>query len=271
MTTGQAPQSTAFGRQVKQWRRQRGVSQLDLAMRSDISQRYMSFIETGRSRPGEDVVLRVADALNLPIRERNSLLVAAGLAAKFPELPMSDKNIAPFRTAISRMLETHHPYPAYVVNRWWDVIDANPVGRVLFPQDPDNPLNAVDVFLAPGPVQDMIENFSEVAWSFLHRLRDEVANSGEDARLQALLERAEKYLEQVEPPGNTPNSGTELVICPRLNVGGQSLKTISMVARFGGTREVNLDELRVELFYPADAVAEELFQSMAKTLEKLGQ
>lgn len=125
--------TTAFGRHMKQWRRQRGLSQLQLAVRADVSQRHLSFIETGRSRPRADVVHKLAEALEIPLRERNMMLEAAGLAPSYPEMPLSNDAVAPFRHAIQRMLEAHEPYPAYVINRWWELVDANEAGHRLFP------------------------------------------------------------------------------------------------------------------------------------------
>ena len=268
MNTNRTTQISAFGHQIKHWRRQRGLSQLALATNAQLSQRYLSFIETGRSRPGEDVVLRVAEALDLPLRERNNLLLAAGLAPRYPELPLSHDAVVPFRSAINRMLESHEPYPAYVINRWWDVVDANTAGWRLFPT-PNTPIdmsiNAVDAFLAPGPIREMIENFDTVAWGFLQRLRHEIASSSLDHRLQTLLERAESYLNDLTPPVQTNiDAGSELVICPRLRIGNQTISTLSMIARFGHTREVSLEELRVELLYPADQTAELFFHDLAK-------
>jgi transcriptional regulator with XRE-family HTH domain len=215
MTTASAQQTSAFGRQLKLWRRQHGLSQLELANAAQLSQRYVSFIETGRSRPGEAVVLRVGEALDLPLRARNTLLLAAGLAP-------------------------------------------------LFPVVEDGPTNAVDTFLRPGPVRDMIENFDDVAWIFLQRLRHEVASSGPDPQLHALLERAESYLSDITPSASaSADAGADLVICPRLRIGDQIVATLSMIARFGNTQEVNLDELRVELIFPADPAAESFFHELA--------
>ena len=109
MSTPTSGQVTAFGRHMKQWRRQRGLSQLELAVRADVSQRHVSFIETGRSKPREDVVHKVAEALDVPLRDRNILLEAAGLAHRYPEVPLSDGAAEPFRNAIRQLLETHEP------------------------------------------------------------------------------------------------------------------------------------------------------------------
>ncbi|MBI3971217.1 MAG: helix-turn-helix transcriptional regulator [Chloroflexi bacterium] len=257
--------ATAFGRHLQQWRRQRGLSQLELALRADVSQRHISFLETGRARPREAVVHKVAEALAIPLRERNMLLAAAGLAPGYPEVPLSDGAVAPFRHAIQRMLAAHEPYPAYVVNRWWEVVDANAAGRRLFPQAGAGPITAVNAFLGPGPLRESIDNFPEVAWTFLRRLRSEVASAGPDERLRALLERAETYMQGV-PPGDAGDAdlGAELAVCPRLKIGDQVIRTVSMVARFGGAREVTLDELRVELVFPGDAEAEAFFRRSAQ-------
>jgi transcriptional regulator with XRE-family HTH domain len=262
MTAVAPSRATAFGRYLKQWRRQRGLSQLDLAMRAELSQRYISFIETGRSRPGSQVVHKVAEALEIPLRERNAMLVAAGLATAYPEMPLSDNGIAPFRHAIQRMLEAQEPYPAYVINRWWDVVDANAAGYRMFRPVGDDPVNAVDILFGPGPFRDVVENFAAVAWTFLHRLRREIANAGPDERLQQLLERAEASMKGVPAPRE--DLGSDLVVCPRLKIGDQVITTVSMVARFGHAHEVTLDELRVELVFPADAAAETFFRQSAQ-------
>ena len=267
MSTATLGKVTAFGRYMKQWRRQRGLSQLELAVRADVSQRYVSFIETGRIRPREDVVHKVAEALEVPIRDRNILLEAAGLAPSYPEVPLSDGAAAPFRNAIRKMLESHEPYPAFVINRWWELIDANAAGRRFFPQTGDGPINLVDAFLGPGPIREMIENFPAGAWMFLRHMRREVADSGPDERLRELLERAEAYMKDV--PFDSEGPGSELVVCPHFRIGDQVIRTVGIVARFGTAREVTLDELRVELVFPRDEEAEAFFRQGAQGLETL--
>jgi transcriptional regulator with XRE-family HTH domain len=256
-----AIQGTAFSRQLKRWRRQRGLSQLELAIRADVSQRHVSFMETGRARPRREMVHKVAEALEIPLRERNKLLEAAGLAAHYPELPLSGAEIAPFRKAVRHMLDTHEPYPAYVIDRYWDVIDANQAGKRMFLIGGGEIKSSVDAFLGPGPLRELIDNFASVAWAFLRRIRSDVANAGQDARLGDLLERAESYLKDVPEP---PEPGSDLVVRPRLKIGGKLIETVSMVARFGHAREITLDELRVELVYPGDDAAAEFFVASAK-------
>ena len=266
MSTATLDQVTPFGRYMKQWRRQRGLSQLELAIRADVSQRYLSFIETGRSRPRRDVVHKVAEALEVPIRDRNILLEAAGLAPSYPEVPLSDGAAAPFRNVIGKMLESHEPYPGYVINRWWELIDANAAGHRFFPQTGDAPINLVDAVLGPGPIREMTENFPTVAWTFLRRMRREVADSGPDERLHELLERAETYIKDV--PFDIQRPGSELAACEHFRIGDRLLKTVCAVARFGTAREVTLDELRVTLVFPLDEETETFFRQGAQAADR---
>jgi transcriptional regulator with XRE-family HTH domain len=257
---GRTATATAFGRQLRLWRSWARLSQLDLAMRAGLSQRHLSFIETGRARPGTDVVLRLAAALEIPLRDRNRLLDSAGLAPHYPEFELNDRVTAPFRAAISRLLESHEPFPAFVLNRWWDVVDANAAARRLFPGATEGSQNAVEAFLAPGGMRDVIENFADVAGMYLRRLQSEVAAASDERSLQ-LLARAESLLAGVDL---RTEMGDELVICPRLRLGGEVVSTATMVARFGATREVTLDELRVELIFPADEAARTFFERQAQ-------
>ncbi len=251
-----------FGRHLKIWRSQRGLSQLELAHRTEISQRHISFIETGRSRPKAQVIHRIAEALEIPLRERNLLLQSAGLPPVFEEKPLSDDALGPFRRAIDHILEGHEPYPAFVINRWWEVVDANQAGRRFSPLDGEASVTTIDLFLAPGPWRDSMENFAEVAWVFLQRMQREVAEAGQDDRLEALLQKAQEYLKDVPKP--LDNDCSELVLCPRFRIGDQVLSTISMMSRFGSAREITLDELRVELLFPGDAAAEAFFHQVAE-------
>lgn len=170
--------STACGRRLKRWRLHRGLSQLELGLRARVSQRHVSFIETGRSRPRHDIVLRLADALEIPLRERNAILESVGLAPRYPVVAISSAAIAPFREAVRRMITTHEPYPAYVINRWWEVVDANSAGGRLFPEIGSGAVNVVDAVFTPGGIRELVDNFPAPGWSFLVRLRREVEGIG---------------------------------------------------------------------------------------------
>jgi transcriptional regulator with XRE-family HTH domain len=254
------PAGTDFGRLLRLWRTHARMSQLELATRAEMSQRHLSFIETGRARPGSEVVQRVAEALEIPLRDRNRLLVAAGLAPYYPDTPLDAAVVAPFRSAIRRLLEAHEPFPAFVLDRWWDVVDANPAAQRLFPKVGESYPNAVEAFLAPGGLREIVVNFPEVASMYLRRLQAEVAEASDD-RLLATLSRARELVADVAL--TEPHHSGDLVICPRLRLGGEIVGTVTMVARFGATRAVTLDELRVELIFPADAAADAWFRRAA--------
>ena len=251
------PQPTEFSRLLRLWRDHARLSQQALAAEAGVSQRHLSFLETGRSRPGANVVDRLGEALGLPLRDRNHLHAAAGLAPHHAEMRLDDSQIAPFRSAVRRLLRSHEPYPAFVIDRWWNVVDTNDAARRLFPARPGDVANAVEAFLAPGGLREIVVNFPEVASMYLRRLRAEVVESA-DPRLDAMLARTTELLADVELDDGT--NSDDLVVCPRLRLGDEIISTVTMVARFGATREVTLDELRVELIYPADAIAEAYFR-----------
>ena len=181
------------------------------------------------------------------------------MASIYPEVSFSDDVAAPFYAAIRQMIESHEPFPAFVINRWWELVDANEAGRRFFSQNGEGPIDLVDTVLGPGPMREKIENFSASGWMFLRRIRKEVAESGPDDRLQEVLKRAEAYMKDV--PIDNESLGSELVICPHFRMGDKLIRTVSLVARFGTAREVTLDELRVELVFPRDEVAEAFFRN----------
>jgi transcriptional regulator with XRE-family HTH domain len=250
-----------FGTLLRRWRRQRGTSQLRLAGDAGTSARHVSFIETGRSRPREGLVLRLADALDVPLRERNDLLRAAGLSPLYPERALADDELRPFRRIVEQLLMQQEPFPAIVIDRYWNVVDSNRAGKLFLGLGPggDTP-NAVELLLAPGGWREMLENFAEVAWGLAYRLRREAAEAGSDPELETLVRRAEAWLERVPRP--VPDA-SDAIVCPRVRVGDQVLSTISTIARFGTARDVTIDELRVELMFPADDVTAAFFERAA--------
>jgi transcriptional regulator with XRE-family HTH domain len=254
--------NTAFGRLLKQWRQQRGQSQLELSLRADVSQKHISFIETGRSRPKGETVRKVVEALEIPLREQNKLYEMAGLPARFFDVTYDAAALIPYREAILRMLKQQDPYPAYVVDRRWNLVEANEAGKLLFMGPGLDTPNMVDAFMAPGVFRDMVENFDEVAWSFLRRLRAEALQAPGDAKMQALLKRAQAYLQDIPEP---QISGVhELALCPRLRIGDTVINTVTMVAQFSEPNAVILDELRLELVFPADDEAATFFKRMVE-------
>ncbi len=248
-----------FGHQLRRWRRLRRMSQLDLAHAAGASPRHISFIETGRSRPGEALVVRLAETLEVPLRERNDLLRAAGLPPMYAEEGLEAELLAPYCTVVDRLLEQHEPFPGFAIDRWWTLVRANAAARRLFGDLPAG-TDLVALTLEAGGIGDRIRNLSDVVAAAVERLRRELEDSPSDDRLAALLARAEARLRELP----TPTGPVGPVVCPVLDMGnGVELRTITAIAQFNAPRAVTLDEIRVELVYPADDATEAVFRSLA--------
>lgn len=254
-----------FGTRLKHYRRLRSVSQLDLSLQSGVSPRHMSFIETGRSRPGRDVILRVANALSLGPRDQNDLLRAAGFPPAYGERALTDDELAPFRAMLGRMLTTHEPFPALIVTAWWDLVDANEAARHLMqglpPPGGDGPLNLIDALLAPGPARDRFVDYPRTAHALVDRLSRD-ATMHPDPRLHAVLERARERVEAIPRPASVPHPASP-AITTRLRIGDRVISTITAIARFSDVQDATLDDLRVEMLYPADDASERFFRELA--------
>ena len=247
-----------MGQLMREWRALRGLSQLDLALVAEVSSRHVSFLETGRSRPSREMVLRLAQALELPLRERNRLLTAAGFAALYGESSLGDDEFAPVRRALETVLQSHEPYPAFVVDRTWTVLLANTahcslLSRLLPRFDPDEPVNVMQLVLDPELLRPRIANWTEVAHVLGHRIRRQLRlpEPNADARV-----RLESFLAQ---PGvrdamtkvrSSPES--EIVLPLVLELDGQALSWFSTIATIGTPRDVTVEELSIESLFPAD-------------------
>jgi transcriptional regulator with XRE-family HTH domain len=254
-----------FGRRLRQWRRSRSLSQLDLAGLAQSTTRYISFMENGRSRPSEQMVHRIADALGVSVRERDELLEAAGFAAASAvvAVPESGPPSRPYQGIVRRIITTHEPYPAVVLNRWWDLVDANQAaGRFFGLIDPSASVsNMIEWMFGAGPeMRARFESWPDSAFNMLRRLRREMVDMRRDERLEELVAFAERQLAGIEQP---PYDSDEAVKCATVTIDGQLLRLMGMVARFGSAREVLLDELRVELLYPRDDVTEAFLRNLA--------
>ncbi|MEM8902269.1 MAG: helix-turn-helix domain-containing protein [Actinomycetota bacterium] len=253
--SGVGSETSPFGSELRTWRRQRRMSQLDLAIASGTTTRHLSFLETGRSRPSAVMVERLVEALDVPVRHRNAVFEAAGLRGPYDELGGEPLASEPFRLAIESLLERHDPFPGFAFDRAWDVVLANRTGRnLLFGEQ-----NLIRL-LYGGAWQPLIENWSAVAWSGLVRLRRDALRSGERPEVVSLVEHAERALTGTPRPEEV---GEELVVCPTFVIDGARIPTVTITARFGAARTAATDELQVELIYPADDVGRELFASLA--------
>ncbi|MEQ6900351.1 helix-turn-helix transcriptional regulator [Nocardioides sp. YIM 152588] len=251
------PQTTPFGAALRRWRTTRGLSQLALSVATETTSRHVSFLETGRSRPSRGMVGRLAEALDLSLRERNQLFAAAGLAPAFPESALDSEEMAAFRYVVDRMLESHEPFPAYAVDGHWDIVRTNrAAARFLEGTDERNVVRLTYA----GAWRELIDNWADIAWVGIARLRAEVARFPHDEQLAALADLA------LDAAGDLPRPTRDVsprVLCPVFRVGDDLVRTISVVAQFGAPTDITLDELRIELVHPADEASRRFFELLA--------
>lgn len=249
-----------FGRHVRRWRSIRRMSQLDLAIAARTTARHLSFVETGRSRPGTDLILRIADALTVPLPERNTLLAAAGFAPAFPAHDLGSRAMEPVDRVLEKVLRSHEPYPAWVVRQPLTFVRANAGAEALFPGLTQlTPAPLIDLWYGPGPFRDQVINWPDVVQAGLTALRHTAADTG-DAEVIRLLRRAEAHT-QDRPVMPEPHAEPSPVVCPVFELDGQIVRTISAVMRFDTAIEVTTSQLRIELMFPADDDAEAYFRT----------
>ena len=248
MSTATVP----LGTLLRDWRRRRRLSQLDLALEAGVSARHLSFLETGRAKPSREMVLHLSEQLDVPLRDRNRLLLAAGFAPAFDERPIDAPEMAPVREALDKILTGHEPYPAAVVDRWWNLVAANGSIAVFTDQVPahlmEPPVNVLRVSLHPDAMASRILNYGEWRAHLVDRLRRQVALTA-DPRLAELLEEITGY------PGETDElrgSDSEIAVPLRFDAGGRELTFFSTIATFGTAVDITLAELAIEAFFPAD-------------------
>ena len=254
-----------FGNELRRWRQRRRVSQLDLALQTGTTQRYLSFIETGRSAPGRAMVIRLAESLGLPLRERNLLLLHAGYAPAYPERALVDEDLHAVREALRSILAGHEPYPAMIVNRAGELQLANTACGLFFDGLPSHllagPVNTRRVALHPEGLAPRIVNFDIWAPHVTESLRQELRRSP-DPRLQTLLDELESYL----TPAPLPAGHLGFAVPLELATPHGPVRLITTVTTFVTTTDVVLSELRMEAFLPADdATAERLRRRAADT------
>ncbi|MBD0328802.1 MAG: helix-turn-helix transcriptional regulator [Thermoleophilia bacterium] len=249
--------SAHAGRLLREWRERRNLSQLRLASASAISARHLSFVETGRARASRTMLLHLAERLDLPLRERNRLLLAAGYAPAYGERSLDDDEMRAVREALERLLAAHEPYPAVVVDRGWSLVLANAAVAFLTdgvdPELLEPPANALRATLHPHGLAPRILNFAEWSAHLLHRLRRELEATGDPA-LEALFEELRGYPGVRADPLPADGAAPAQVVLPlHLRHGHRRLSFFATVTTFGTPADVTLAELSVEAFYPADA------------------
>ena len=243
-----------FGGQLRDWRQRRRMSQLDLAAEADLSTRHLSFVETGRAKPSREMVQRLSEALELPLRSRNSLLIAAGFAPTFPERAFDTSPAA--REAVQRILDCHMPFPALAVDRHWHLAASNAAVPALMAGASaallEPPINVLRLSLHPDGLAPRIANLADWKRHIIERLRHQVAEGG-DPVLEELVEELRGY---PAPTSKSPAPATgEIPIAVPLMLDSPvgPLSFLSTTTVFGTPAEVTLSELAIESFFPADA------------------
>ena len=242
-----------LGELLRYWRHERGKSQLDLSLDSGISQRHLSFVESGRSAPSRDFLSIESDALNIPLRERNLLLLASGYAPLYSEQSMDADQMAIVTRAIDRMLEQHEPHPALVLDRQWNVIRTNQAAPRFFGSFVDlearpKPRNLLDLMLDPAGMRPFVEEWEKVAAGLLQRVRREAVGQVVDARLKELLGRLHQYpgVAGLKPPP-APQSP---VLPITFRQGDERFSYFSLITTVGTPQCIIAQELRVECMFP---------------------
>lgn len=245
------------GEMVRSWRELRRFSQLELAMEAEVSQRHLSFIESGRSAPSREMVLHLAEHLEIPFRERNAMLLAAGYSPVFRDRPLEDPTLTHAKAALELLLRAHEPYPALIVNRHWNIVSANralpPLLEGVDPELLRPPANALRISLHPRGLAPSIVNLGEWRQHLLDRLRRQFRICRDHA-LETLLEELSSY-----PSGSSEQLSNfndalanEVAIPLRLKTQRGVLSFLSTVTVFGTPVEITLSEVTLEAFYPAD-------------------
>jgi transcriptional regulator with XRE-family HTH domain len=247
---------------LREWRQRRRLSQLDLAIEADISARHLSFVETGRSQPTSQMILRLAEHLDVPLRERNTLLLAGGYAPAYPRHDLDEPELRAVRAALGQVLAGHQPNPALVVNRWWELADANAGVSVLTagaaPWLLEPPVNVLRVSLHPDGMAPRIVNLAQWRAHILARLHRQAVITA-DPRLAELHQELSGYPggEGEVPPGGN-------VVMPlRYRHQGTELSLFTVTTVIGTPLDVTIDELAIEAFYPADQATASALQSWA--------
>jgi transcriptional regulator with XRE-family HTH domain len=259
----------SVGARLREWRDRRRLTQLEVALDAGISARHLSFVETGRSKPGRELLLRVLERLEVPFREQNQLLLAAGHAPAFPERPLENPELAPVREALEVILRRHEPYPAVVVDRAWNLVATNAPMAALAAAveiDPallEPPINVMRVGLHPRGLAPLMVNLGDWHAHWIERLKRQLATTG-DPELAALIEEISGYpAPEPERDVSSDLPGEEILGPVKVrSPGGGELSFFGMFAGFDTPFEVTTSELALELLFPADAATAEALESL---------
>jgi transcriptional regulator with XRE-family HTH domain len=260
---------TTFAAQLRGWRERRGFSQLALAGRTDISQRHLSFLELGRASPSRAMVDRLAAALDIPLRQHNALLLAAGFAPAWRQRDLAAPDLAEVASALDYMLAQQEPYPAVVVDRHWNLLKGNAaavrlVEFLVGPIAPGTAINLADALVAPDVLRPYLTNWAEVARHFIRSVEADAAADGL-VETAALLERLMGYKGVRSALSVAPNKADNSpVLAMHFRKRDASLRLFTTIATLGTPQDITVQELRIECFFPMDEATAKLLRSWAK-------
>jgi len=257
----------AFAARLVWWRKRRGLSQLQLALAADCSQRHISFLELGRTKPSREMVLRLAAALGVPFRPANEMMLAAGYAPVWSETPLDGAALAPIRDALNHMLAQQEPFPAVVVDRRWNVLQANRGAAALVeflvgPLAPGAALNLADALVAPDVLRPYLVNWTEVVRYFLRSVEADAVADG-TAETAGLLQRLLGYKGVQSALASAPPDVEGPVLPMHFRKGDAVLRLFTTIATLGTPQDITLQELRIESFFPMDDATRDQFRRWA--------
>lgn len=256
-----------FGPNLRAWRTSRRLSQLELSLTADISQRHLSWLETGRSKPSRNMVVQLAEALDVPLRDRNRLLESAGFAALYRESSLDDEQMSQVREALNRIITQHMPFPSLVMDRQWNVLMMNKSAEALlasvagvdwWTKYGDGERNLALLTLHPKGLRPLISNWDEAAHAFIQRLRLDLERST-DSELRKRLEGMIALADYTPAP--IPTAPLLPLLTIDLTMGAACLRLFTTLSTFGTAQDVTTDELRIESFFPVDDESEALLRT----------
>jgi transcriptional regulator with XRE-family HTH domain len=257
----------SVGDHLRQWRQRRRKSQLELAVDAEISSRHLSFVETGRSQPSREMVLHLAEQLDIPMRERNVLLVAAGYAPIFPTRAMDDAELDIVRRAVDLFLQAQLPYPAFAIDRHWAMQASNGALPGLYagvaPELLQPPINLLRLSLHPAGTAPLITNLAQWRGHLLHRLKRQIEQTADPVLIDLLQEVSAYPFDGPDNSAMTSVDGNAIFIPLQINTPAGRLSFFSTTTVFGTPIDVTVSELALELFFPADAATATLVQKLS--------
>ncbi len=256
----------SLGDHLREWRQRRRLSQLEFALEADISQRHLSFIESGRALPSRGMLMHLTERLGVPLRERNPMLLAAGFAPVFPERKLDDPALAPARRVVDTLLKGHEPFPAVAIDRHWTLIAANaavaPLMAGVEASLTEGPINVLRLSLHPHGLAPRIANLAEWRAHLLERLRQQISATG-DPMLEKLLQELSAYPAPPAPKSAAPEWDFAGIAVPlELVTEAGQLSLLSTTTVFGTPVDVTLSELAIESFFPANPQTAEILRTM---------